>query len=503
MEPVLSFTLKRLLPPCWGVRRTIVSATVANKNTVSRPFKDIPEERQILFGNTINAILNYQRCHEYWLYLHRKHGPIFRQQIGKEHFVFVADPQLVTEVVRNEGKYPSRGVLPVWDEARKDMNELQTIANRQGEYWQCMRRKMNRTMLNSVTVNTSIPDVSKVSRDFIQYLQSKDAKDGCVHLNNEMCKWSLETFGQVFYGRRFGGFTDDRIAESTRFIDAVMGFFETTEELMFIPPKVARIFWKKSWQRHLDVSATVFTLGRKYVNDYMKNRTEENKSLVLDDLIFNNEWESEKEMTTAIIELMGGGIDTTSNSSLFAIYLLSRHPEIQDKLYDELTRILPEDGKIPDNFLKEALYLKAVCKETQRLYPVGTSYMRQMPVDISLNGHHVPKGTYVIVPLYALARMDSIYFDAERFAPERWIRNISGKMEHPPFVYLPFGVGPRMCIGRRFAELDVNILVALLYRNYKTELFNDTPLEVKTRLILRASTAVKVRLIPRKSHQII
>ncbi|KAK3605589.1 hypothetical protein CHS0354_005896 [Potamilus streckersoni] len=501
MEPVLSHTLKRLLPVGWRVSRTVVSTNIVNENTAPRPFHEIPEERQILFGNTINAIWNYHRCHEYWLDLHRKHGPIFRQRIGKEHFVCVADPQLVAEVVRNEGKCPSRGVLPLWDEARKDMNELQTIANRQGEYWQCLRRKMNRTMLNSVMVNMSVPDVSKVSKDFIQYLLSKGAKDGYVHLNNEMSKWSLETFGQVFYGRRLGSFTDDRITESKQFIDAVMGFFETTEELMFVPPKVARIFWKKSWKRHLDTSATIFTLGRKYVKDYMKNRTEENKSEVLDDLIFNNEWESEKEMTTAIIELMGGGIDTISNSSLFAIYLLSTHPEIQDKLYDELKRILPEDGKIPYTFLSEAPYLKAVCKEAQRLYPVGTSYTRQMPVDISLNGHHIPKGTYVIVPLYALARMDSIYLDAERFAPERWIRNISGKMEHPPFVYFPFGVGPRMCIGRRFAELDVNILVALLYRNYKTELLQETPLQVKTRLILRASTAVKVRMIPRKSYQ--
>jgi len=134
--------------------------------------------------------------------------------------------------------------------------------------------------------------------------------------------------------------------------------------------------------------------------------------------------------------------------------------------------------------MKNVPYLRACIKESLRIYPLAFGSSRVIKSDIVLDGFQVPKETPVILLFHGLQMNDAHYPRSKEFLPERWLRNakeessdskcpIALKMSNP-FVYLPFGFGPRMCIGKRIAEMELELGIARLIRNYHVEFNHST-----------------------------
>lgn len=106
-------------------------------------------------------------------------------------------------------------------------------------------------------------------------------------------------------------------------------------------------------------------------------------------------------------------------------------------------------------------YLRACIKEVSRLHPVVIGHLRKVNQDMVLQGYQIPKGTEISTSQWTLTRDDEYFEEGEKFIPERFLKedaNTEIKAKHP-FASLPFGFGPRMCIGRRFAELEMEVLL--------------------------------------------
>ncbi|CAG2178179.1 unnamed protein product [Oppiella nova] len=151
-----------------------------------------------------------------------------------------------------------------------------------------------------------------------------------------------------------------------------------------------------------------------------------------------------EEMSAQGIMFFLAGFDTTAAALTHAIYYLSLHPECQQKLYDEL--------KTCDEFTYETLghlkYLNAVINETLRLAPSVIRVQRECLQDYKLGntGITIPKGASVEIYPYAIHRDPEYWSNPNVFLPDRWFEST-----HHPYAYLPFGGGPRQCIGQRFA----------------------------------------------------
>ncbi|UYV77785.1 CYP4V2 [Cordylochernes scorpioides] len=169
----------------------------------------------------------------------------------------------------------------------------------------------------------------------------------------------------------------------------------------------------------------------------------------------------EDEVNTFLFE----GHDTTASGLSFTIYLLGLHPDIQDKVRSEVLEHLgPLEQPMTPEGLKELRYLEMVIKESLRLYPPVMHFSRELQSDIELGGKKIPKGV-VIAVLPMGFHLNPTYFPTpEIFDPERF--NLENSKKRHPFAYIPFSVGPRNCIGQKFAMLEMKAVLASIVRRF-------------------------------------
>ncbi|PRD27096.1 UNVERIFIED_CONTAM: Cyp12a4 [Trichonephila clavipes] len=157
----------------------------------------------------------------------------------------------------------------------------------------------------------------------------------------------------------------------------------------------------------------------------------------------------------------------TSHTVGFLLYHLAKNPEKQELLYQEINRMLPsKEMKITPTIHDELRYLKACVKESMRLKPVIGGAARTLANDVVLSGYKVPAGAMVFVAYEEIFLSQKNFKNADEFVPERWLN----RQEKPnPFAFVPFGFGPRSCIGKRLALLEINSLAIEILRNFKVE----------------------------------
>ncbi|KAG8224503.1 hypothetical protein J437_LFUL004985, partial [Ladona fulva] len=168
-----------------------------------------------------------------------------------------------------------------------------------------------------------------------------------------------------------------------------------------------------------------------------------------------------REKKAAIIDFIAAGIQTLGNTLVFLLYLISKHKEAQERLYEEVCRLMPNgssDELTHDN-LKDAVYLKACIMEAFRVLPTAPCVARILENEMNLNGFNLPAGTVVLCHTWMACMEESNFKNAKVFSPERWLRDEGGGVASP-FLVAPFGCGKRMCPGKRFVEQELQVFLA-------------------------------------------
>jgi cytochrome P450 family 9 len=175
------------------------------------------------------------------------------------------------------------------------------------------------------------------------------------------------------------------------------------------------------------------------------------------------------------------GFDTTSTLLCFVCYELATHPDVQKHLQEEIDKTMQENGgKFTYEAIHSMKYLDMVVSETLRLYPPGGAVDRLCVKNYTLKCNpplELRPGDGVLIPLYALQRDPNYFPEPDRFDPERFSDENRKKIN--PMTYLPFGVGPRICIGNRFALMEVKSLLAHLLSHFNIKVVPKTPVPIK------------------------
>ncbi|ALC40922.1 Cyp4e2 [Drosophila busckii] len=173
-----------------------------------------------------------------------------------------------------------------------------------------------------------------------------------------------------------------------------------------------------------------------------------------------NQQEIYEEVSTFMFE----GHDTTTSGVAFAVYLVSRFPAEQRKLFEEQQRIMGSNWQRDANYqeIAQMKYLDLFIKEAQRVYPSVPFIGRFTEKDYVINGTVMPKDTTLDLALVALGYDDRVFKEPHRFRPERFETEKPG-----PFEYVPFSAGPRNCVGQKFALLEIKTVVSKIVRCFE------------------------------------
>ena len=187
---------------------------------------------------------------------------------------------------------------------------------------------------------------------------------------------------------------------------------------------------------------------------------------------------SDAELIGQATVLFIAGHETSSNALTWTLFLLSQHPRILSDLRDELHGLL--HGAAPTPAQREHLpLLDRVLKESMRLLPPASISLRVSTAPFELGPYQLPRGTTVFFSQYVTHHMPELYPQPERFLPERW-----AAIDPPVYAYLPFGGGPRMCIGASFALLEIKIALALIVQRFTLALRPGARIDRRLRITL-------------------
>jgi cytochrome P450 len=200
---------------------------------------------------------------------------------------------------------------------------------------------------------------------------------------------------------------------------------------------------------------------------------------------------SRKQLRDELVTLFLAGHETTSHALSWTWHLLSTHPEVEAKLYEELSRVL--GGRDPTwSDLERLPYAEQVLAESMRLYPPAYVIPRVANVDTELGGYTIPKGADVVMWIYHTHHDARWFPNPERFDPERF--SAARRKQLPPCAYVPFGAGTRTCIGKQFALMEALLIIATTAQRFRLRAVPGARVERDMSVTLAPRDGLKMRV---------
>jgi len=204
---------------------------------------------------------------------------------------------------------------------------------------------------------------------------------------------------------------------------------------------------------------------------------------------------SDAQLRDELVTLFLAGHETTAIVLSWTWHLLAQHPLVRDRLvaelFDELER---RPAGVAD--LPRLPYVDAVLKESIRLYPPAYVLGREAVADCEIGGWQIPAGATLYMSPWVLHRDARWFASPEKFLPERWLDGLASRL--PRFVYFPFGGGPRVCIGDRFATMEAALILATLARRFRFERTSEAEIVPLPSITLRPQGGVPLKLVRRQ-----
>ncbi|XP_074604015.1 putative cytochrome P450 6a13 [Brevipalpus obovatus] len=184
-------------------------------------------------------------------------------------------------------------------------------------------------------------------------------------------------------------------------------------------------------------------------------------------------------------------------STLWFMYNMSKNPDIQEKLFEELSNFDESNESMIASQINELTFLDQCVKANLRIYPPLACLPRKTSEEIGINGYSLPEGTLTLTAIYSIHHDEKIYSDPNQFDPSRFDPENITKI--PPGAYIPFGDGPRRCIGERLGLLGSKIIFSSIIKNFRIVSSKENNIRVKTDLRTEFMNSVKFHFIPRNN----
>ncbi|XP_039142838.1 cytochrome P450 711A1-like isoform X2 [Dioscorea cayenensis subsp. rotundata] len=457
-----------------------------------------------------------------------KYGPIFRFHMGRQPLVVIADPELCKEVGIKKFKCMTNRSLPSAISG-SPIHQKGLFSSRDAR-WSAMRNAIV-SLYQPSHLASLIPTMQTYIKSLASHIASNSSTED-INFSSLSLKLATDVIGQAAFGVDFGlldkenGKQIDDQNEVTEFIKEHI--YATTSLKMDLSGSFSIILGllipmlQAPCRRFLKmipgtadrkIHQTNFKLNKR-VDEIVVRRSKEkmrgSKDFLSAILNANDKDKASRQLFTPdyisglTYEHLLAGSTTTSFTISSVLYLVSKHPEVEKKLIDEIDQFGP-DHNTPnaDDLQNKFPYLDQVIKESMRIHTTSPLIARLASQKVEIGGYILPKNTWVWMAPGVLHKDPKHFPEPDVFRPERFDPAGEEEKNRHAYAFFPFGIGPRVCIGQKFALQEIKLTIIHLYSQYifKHSVKMESPVEFDYGIIVNFKHGVKLHAIKRTKNQ--
>ncbi|XP_060075402.1 cholesterol 24-hydroxylase-like [Ylistrum balloti] len=436
---------------------------------------------------------------DYFVEMSKVYGLVFRICIWNQVFVIVLDPECIkdTLVAKNHPKSKRlySQLINLFG-TRFLGNGLETEID--NKIWILQRMQLDQ-WFKPHYIRQFAPEFNEFANEYMEHLGTYANGKTEIHMLDTLNKLTTHVLYKIAFSIDIGPLNRKSNPCLIAIKTALLGFATQLKN----PLEAMNPF---KWKFRREARKSVYfirDIAKKEMMNRDKARREEDyipKDLLEYILELKAKYPSiftDEELLDNVVTFIIAGQETTANALAFMLLLLGQNPDCYKKLQREIDENIGAVSVITLNELEKLPYLDMVLKETLRLYPVAKMTFRETAKDCSLGGHCIPEGTDMLISFYATSRANQNVTDPTKFLPERFDKNSPEKLHK--YASTPFSAGPHTCIGKKFAEIQMKIIIAKIMQNFDFELIPDQPYELIDQTTIHAKSGVMCCLSQRKT----
>ncbi|WP_326499098.1 cytochrome P450 [Methylomicrobium sp. Wu6] len=417
---------------------------------------------------------------------HHEWGDIVNFRIFSQNFYLLSHPDLVEEAMTEQQDV----FLKMYNPQKPRGLQLfmgQGLVTSTGQLWSQQRRLLQ-PVFQRRNLLTLLPEMEKAGAQLLARWRTFEP-DAKVDISGEMLHLALEVLTRTMFSTS----VLDRVDVIAPALEVCLRYAAATVLSPLDPPLWVPTRRNREFKRAL---ATLDQIIYGMIDERKANPGQYNDLLHL--LLSSTDPEagtgmSRRQLRDEVITLFVAGHETSANVLTWTLYYLARYPEAMTKLRAELREVL--NGGIPNgDQLDQLPYTKAVLFEAMRLKPAVALMIRKVARDTRLQNYSLKAGSLAMVSIYNIHHHPELWENPEAFKPERFLGQKASK-----YTFLPFGIGPRFCIGNQFATMELTLLLAMLAQHFDFALCDEQEPEHDMAVTLRPKGGLKLRVRPATS----
>lgn len=408
-------------------------------------------------------------------------GDTFELDLGYMSLYASSNPDFIKYVLQTNHKNFRKSMA--YDVLKMGLGE--GLVTSSGDYWRKQRR-LSQPVFYKKNLDNLFQDMGRSTVEFLDYLESK--KGETIDISKEMMKITATIVLRSLF-----------TVEESKVLDDIYNSMDTmqTHIMKHIQSPITR-FWL-----YLNGEYRAFKKDMKVMDELIygmienRRQSEDKKPDLLQMLMDVEDADTGEKMTDLqlrdeLITLFSAGHETSANALAWTIYSLSKNPEVVQKLKTEINTILPNQEMPTFEQLRELKYTEQVINEGMRLFPPAWVVGRRAIEDDVVNGYPIKKGVNLLLEIMIMHRSPNLWENPEAFMPERFEAD---KMKnYHKNQFMPFGAGPRMCIGNHFAMMEMQLILATMVQRFDFVLDETHKIELEPLITLRSKNGIRVKI---------